>query len=198
MWYNETEVNDVNLPNRLTMFRILLIPLLIALHLISNGDILWFFLMGGVFAIASATDFLDGHLARKHNLVTTFGKFMDPLADKLLVMAALLLLTDVQSDKPWMWMPYWVPLIVLSRELVVTSIRLVAVGDGKIIAASILGKAKTFVTMAAILYYFFAMPWNIPVLNIAGYVLVGLSVLLTLWSGIDYFLQNQNAILASK
>jgi CDP-diacylglycerol---glycerol-3-phosphate 3-phosphatidyltransferase len=191
-------VNAVNLPNRLTMFRIILIPFLIALHLISNGDYGWFAGMGIVFAIASATDFLDGHLARKHNLVTTFGKFMDPLADKLLVMAALLLLTAVQNEKPWMWMPYWVPLIVLSRELVVTSIRLVAVGDGKIIAASMLGKAKTFVTMAAILYYFFVMPWNVMGLNIVGYVLVGASVLLTLWSGIDYFLQNKAAIFASK
>lgn len=180
------------------MFRIVLIPFLIALHMFSNGDYLWFVVMGIVFAVASATDFLDGHLARKHNLVTTFGKFMDPLADKLLVMAALLLLTDVQSDKPWMWMPYWVPLIVLSRELVVTSIRLVAVGDGKIIAASMLGKAKTFVTMTAILFYFFAMPLNVELFNILGYVLVGASVFLTLWSGIDYFLQNKAAILASK
>jgi CDP-diacylglycerol--glycerol-3-phosphate 3-phosphatidyltransferase len=188
----------MSLPNRLTMFRIVLIPFLIALHLLSNGDYGWFAAMGAVFAIASATDFLDGHIARKHNLVTTFGKFMDPLADKLLVMAALLLLTSVQTDKPWMWMPYWVPLIVLSRELVVTSIRLVAVGDGKIIAASMLGKAKTFVTMTAILYYFFVMPWNVFVLNILGYGLVGGAVLLTLWSGIDYFLQNKSAILASK
>lgn len=188
----------MSLPNRLTMFRIVLIPLLIALHLFSSGDYVWTVAMGVVFAIASATDFLDGHLARKHNLVTTFGKFMDPLADKLLVMAALMLLTAVQVDKPWMWMPYWVPLIVLSRELVVTSIRLVAVGDGKVIAASILGKAKTFVTMGAILYYFFVMPLNIAFLNFVGYGLVGISVLLTLWSGIDYFLQNKAAIFASK
>jgi CDP-diacylglycerol---glycerol-3-phosphate 3-phosphatidyltransferase len=188
----------MNLPNKLTMFRIILIPVIIAIYLIKSDAYFWYVLMGIVFVIASFTDFLDGYLARKYNLVTTFGKFMDPLADKLLVITALLLLTDNQVAQPSMWMPFYVPLIIVARELIVTSIRLVAVGEGKVIAASNLGKAKTAVTMVAIIVYFFLMPFDLLYINLIGYGLVGFSVILTLISGIDYFVKNRQAILSSK
>jgi CDP-diacylglycerol---glycerol-3-phosphate 3-phosphatidyltransferase len=188
----------MNLPNKLTMFRIILIPVIIAIYLVRSDAYYWYALMGVVFVIASFTDFLDGYLARKYNLVTTFGKFMDPLADKLLVITALLLFTDNQAAHPSMWMPFYVPLIIIARELIVTSIRLVAVGEGKVIAASNLGKAKTAVTMIAIIFYFFIMPFDFLWFNILGYGLVGLSVILTLVSGIEYFIKNRQAILSSK
>ncbi|MFA5037671.1 MAG: CDP-diacylglycerol--glycerol-3-phosphate 3-phosphatidyltransferase, partial [Candidatus Izemoplasmatales bacterium] len=169
----------MSLPNKLTLFRVVLIPVMVIIYLLRNylaGSTFW--LMGAIFVIASFTDFLDGYIARKHNIVTTLGKFMDPLADKLLVMTALLILADLYaSGMTQMWMPFWVPLIVLSRELIVTSIRLIAVGDGKVIAASKLGKYKTASTMIAISVYLFIIPFNILAFNIIAWVLMGVAVI---------------------
>lgn len=190
----------MNLPNQLTLLRILLIPVLIVLYLMKNliGEIT-LPIIGVIFIIASFTDFLDGYIARKRNIVTTFGKFIDPLADKLLVITTMLLLTDYYlTVQPSMWMPIYAVLIVIARELIVTSIRLVAVGEGNIIAASTLGKAKTAITMIMIVYYLFLMPLNFVVLNIIGYVLVGFALLLTLISGFDYYWKNRFAILQTK
>lgn len=188
----------MNLPNQLTMFRIILIPVFILLYVLKDliGPTV-FYWIGIVFIIASLTDFFDGKIARKRNLVTTFGKFIDPLADKLLVMAALLVLSDNFKDNPTMWMPFWVVVIILSREFIVTSIRLVAVGEGKVIAASSLGKYKTATTMVMIIYYFFLMNLNIPVIHVIGIILTGISVALTLISGTDYLLKNKHLIFES-
>lgn len=158
------------------------------------------YILGTVFLVASITDFFDGYLARKYNLVTTFGKFVDPLADKMLVISALFVLYDMYARAGFSmtyWMPFWVVLIIVIRELLVTSIRLVAMQDGKVVAASRLGKYKTFATMATITYYFFIMPIDSEWVQNIGVFLVALSVLFTLVSGLDYLLKNKAIILKS-
>jgi len=142
-----------------------------------------------IFCIASFTDFLDGYLARKNNLITTFGKFMDPLADKVLVLAALMIM--LESNK----IPGWVVTIILAREFLVTGIRLVAVGENNVIAASKLGKLKTISQMIMIIVvllnnYPFSLI-NIPMDTILIYI----ACILTLVSGIDYFIKNRQIIL---
>lgn len=160
----------------------------------------YIYILGGIFVIASLTDFFDGYYARKYNMITTFGKFIDPLADKLLVITALMVLSNIYAitgSGYSFWMPFWVVLIVIVRELMVTSIRLVAMEDGLVLAASQLGKAKTFVTMGMISYYFFLMPIDTSAIQIIGIVLVVLSVILTVVSGIDYFMKNKTIITKS-
>ncbi len=189
----------MNLPNKLTMIRIIIIPLIVVIYLLK--DILpnsFLIVIGVLFVLASITDYLDGKLARKLNLVTTFGKFIDPLADKLLVLSTLLLLSNYYAENFTglsMWMPFWVVLIVLARELIVTSIRLVAVGEGLILHASKWGKYKTATTMVTLAYYFFIMPFDTNLINLIGIGLVSISVLLTIGSGVDYFVKNKAMIL---
>ena len=188
----------MNLPNKLTMFRIILIPVLIIVYLFKGIlGVNTFWILGIIFVVASVTDYFDGKIARERNLVTTFGKFIDPLADKLLVLAALLILSDNFLSNPYMWMPFWVPIIILSREFIVTSIRLVAINGGKVIAASKYGKYKTAFTMMTLVFYFFVMPLNISWITFIGIVFTIISVLLTIFSGLDYFLKNKNIILES-
>jgi CDP-diacylglycerol--glycerol-3-phosphate 3-phosphatidyltransferase len=190
----------MNLPNRLTLMRMIIIPIIVVIYILKDyiGDAT-LPIIGVLFVLASITDFLDGYIARKNNMVTTFGKFMDPLADKLLVLGTLLILSNVYTtyyiNTTTMWMPFWIVFVVLARELIVTSIRLVAVGEGKILHASKLGKYKTAFTMIAIVYYLFVMPFDIEVVNIIGMVLINISVLLTIWSGFDYFIKNKEFIL---
>ena len=126
----------MNLPNKLTMLRIILVPVVMALLLSGHN-----FIATVVFAVASITDFLDGYLARKYNLVSSFGKIMDPLADKLLTIAAMVMFCQ------WDIFPAWALMIVLTREFAVTGLRLVAVGKGTVIAAGWSGKVKTASTM---------------------------------------------------
>ncbi len=194
----------MNLPNKLTMLRIFIIPVIIVIYILRHtlGD-LTLYLMAVLFILASVTDYFDGYLARKLNIVTTFGKFIDPLADKLLVVTMLNILTHLYTSAVgqvplYMWMPFWVVIIVIGRELTVTSIRLVAVGEGIILHASKLGKYKTAFTMLTITYYLLIMPINTSVINIIGVVLTLISVILTLVSGIDYYLKNKNIILKSR
>ena len=149
----------------------------------------WWIVLPILFIIASFTDFLDGYIARKYNLVTTFGKFIDPLADKLLVMAALLLLNDFGI------IPIWITIVILSREFIVTGIRLVAVGAGKVIAASNLGKYKTASTMIALVILLFAPLY--PDLEFYGLVILYIGLALTVISGIDYFIKNKEIIMES-
>ena len=191
----------MNLPNKLTMGRMFMVIIFIILYLLKDviGES-YIYILGGIFVIASLTDYFDGYLARKHNLVTTFGKFVDPLADKILVISALVVLHDIYALSGFtlsFWMPFWVVLIVVVRELLVTSIRLVAMEDGKVVAASNLGKYKTFATMGMITYYFFIMPIDTEVVQIIGIIFVGISVILTLVSGIDYFIKNKSIITKS-
>ncbi len=143
------------------------------------------YILVGIFMLASLTDYFDGYLARKNNMITTFGKFLDPLADKLLVMFALLILLDIG------FIPMWIVLIILAREFIVTGIRLVAVNEGTVIAASQLGKYKTVTTMLGIVLLLFHI-------EMIGLIILYIGVALTIISGIDYFWKNKTAILASK
>lgn len=185
----------MNLPNKLSLFRVVLVPVLVVLYylgarenFISNPEI-FDYLLAPVFIIASLTDFLDGYLARKMNLVTVFGKFIDPLADKLIVMAALLILNDAGV------LPVWITVVILSREFIVTGIRLVAVGDGKVIAASNLGKYKTASTMIGLILMLLAPV--IPVFEVIGFWTIVVGMALTVISGIDYFVKNKEIITSS-
>ncbi len=204
----------MNLPNKLTLMRILLIPVMVVVAYIEYLNTHYVFgcvtianlIMVIIFAVASFTDFLDGFIARKYNLVTTFGKFADPLADKLLVMAAMLILAAQGV------LPYFIPIIVLSREFIVTGIRLVAAQKGSVIAAGKMGKYKTAITMVAIIVLFFHNidlvtlefgfnPFNIftfefPVYSV-GSILIYLGLILTIVSGIEYFYKNRKIILES-
>ncbi|MCL2522119.1 MAG: CDP-diacylglycerol--glycerol-3-phosphate 3-phosphatidyltransferase [Erysipelotrichales bacterium] len=197
----------MTLPNKLTLLRILMIPVMVILyyipvlheHFLFDRLPLAFVLAGSVFVLASLTDFLDGYLARKLNLITTFGKFADPLADKILVMAALLILADAQI------VASWVIIVILAREFIVSGIRLVVLErkdeNKKVIAANKLGKYKTVMTMLAIIFLFFTVNLDsaegVQVLKITGDVLIYLSLVLTIVSGIEYFWQNKEAILES-
>lgn len=185
----------MNLPNKLSLFRILIIPVFVILYYLDSpvsGYSIFSYWLAPLFIVASLTDFLDGYIARKHNLVTVFGKFIDPLADKLLVMTALILLTPHQ-------IPYWITILILSREFIVTGIRLVAVGDGKVIAASKLGKYKTATTMIGLIVLlmvpYFANNATL-VVNIGQWIIY-VGAALTLISGIDYFVKNRHIIMES-
>ncbi len=186
----------MNLPNKISMIRIFIIPIMVvAYYLVPdtipigyNVNLLWY-LVPGLFVIASITDFVDGYIARKYDLVTTFGKFIDPLADKLLVMTALLLLT-VDGI-----IPVWIVITILSREFIVTGIRLVAAPTGKVIAASKLGKYKTATTMVAlVLLLMFKFD---EVFELYGMILLYIGLVLTVVSGIEYFWKNRHIIAES-
>lgn len=187
----------MNLPNKLTIFRILLVPIMVIVPFIPiSGDFYgipytWI-IIDVVFILASLTDKLDGHIARSRNQITTFGKFLDPIADKILVLAAMLMLVEASR------LPAWIPIIVLFREFLVSGFRLVAVGNnGNVIAASIWGKIKTVTQMFALILAlvdinaYGAFAWNkltgfSLVLNIASTVLMTISVIATIFSGYDY------------
>ena len=147
----------MNLANKLTIFRIILVPIMVIIPFIGiDGEMfgipVMYLIMDFIFIIASITDKLDGYIARSRNQVTTFGKFLDPLADKILVLAAMILLVEMGK------LPAWIPIIVLAREFVVSGYRLIAVEKGgKVIAASIWGKLKTVTQMIAIILAFVDM-----------------------------------------
>jgi len=190
----------MNLPNKLTIFRILLVPVMVIIPFLGiKGDVLGvpisYLIMNLIFIVASYTDHLDGKIARKNNLVTTFGKFADPLADKILVLAAMLILVETGN------LPAWIPIIVLFREFVVSGYRLIAVEKGgKVIAASFWGKLKTVTQMIAIILMFiningtnifgnfvFGNLTGIElIINILTTVLMLASVVATVFSGWDY------------
>ena len=180
----------MNTPNKLTVLRMILVPVFMVLMMFNTFACQMAGLL--VFIIASVTDWLDGYLARRDNLVTTFGKFMDPLADKMLTTAAFLVLMERG------YISSWVLLIVLGREFVVSGIRLAAVGEGKVIAASWWGKIKTVAQMIAIIVSIIVM--NIPGFD-AAYVLINIlvwiSTVLTLVAGIEYVVKNKDFIKVS-
>ncbi len=167
---------ELNLPNVLTLLRILLVPVLVVALLdgTSNGDLL----AAIVFALASATDAMDGYLARSRNAITTFGKLMDPIADKLLIIAALVAL--VSQDR----LAAWVAMVIIARELTVTITRMQATQQGVVIAANSWGKAKTIVQVAAI---FCVIAFGNPANPAWVDGLVYGAVAITIVSGIDYF-----------
>lgn len=192
----------MNLPNKLTMIRIFIIPFIVIIFFLNKQidkvlDNLSLYIMGVLFIAASVTDYFDGKIARARNIVTTFGKFIDPLADKLLVTTTLILLSNyyyLNLNGLFMWMPFWVVLIVITRDLIVTSIRLVAINEGTIVAAKWSGKIKTAFTMLTIVYYFFIMPFGGDVISIIGMIMTIIFVLLTVYSAVDYFLKNKDII----
>ena len=166
----------LNLPNALTVARILLVPVVVAALLVEtpNGSLV----AAAVFAIAAASDVLDGRLARSRQIVTTFGKVVDPVADKLLVIAALLALVSLDR------LAAWVAMVIIAREFAVTALRVAVQGQGYLIPASPYGKAKTVVQVVTIFALILASD------PAAGWVqaLLGVTVVITLLSGVDYFL----------
>lgn len=192
----------MNIPNQITISRILLIPvfMLFMLNDFGWGDMTLFgatlpvshFIGALIFIFASLTDWVDGFYARKYNLVTTFGKFLDPLADKLLVSAALIILVELG------FAPAWIVIIIISREFAVTGLRLVLAGEGEVVAAGGLGKIKTTAQILAIasllLYDMIFTLAGIPF----GMIMLYIALIFTVWSGWDYFYANRKALLASK
>lgn len=174
----------MNLPNKLSLTRMALIPLMVVLMYPNNT--VCNLLAALVFALAAFTDYLDGHIARKQNIVTDFGKFIDPVADKLLNLSALIML--IQHGV----MPAWVVVLILARELCVDGLRMVAVGHGKVIAAGQLGKIKTVSQIALVLWLMLS---HQPVLgHWLSLILTAWVLVITLWSGIDYFLKNGSCL----
>ena len=187
----------MNLPNKLTVFRIILVPIMVIIPFLGiNGDLLgipveWI-IIDIIFIIASLTDKLDGFLARKNNQVTAFGKFLDPLADKILVLAAMMMLVEEQK------LPAWIPIIVLAREFMVSGYRLIAVEQGgEVIAASKWGKLKTVTQMLAIILAFLdlnafgdcftgTLQGGNLILNLIVTIMMIIQVIATIFSGIDY------------
>ncbi len=177
----------MNLPNKLTMFRVILIPFFIVFLLIPIPPYdKWIAL--AIFVIASLTDLLDGKIARKYNLVTNFGKFMDPLADKLLVCSALICL--IELDK----IPSWMVIIIIAREFIISGFRLVASDNGVVIAASYFGKFKTTFQMLAVCL----MIADLPALHVVTQVVLWIAVILTVVSLIDYLVKNKSVMKENK
>lgn len=174
---------NMNIANKLTLLRILMIPVFVFMLL--SGYSLWAFIF---FSLASFTDFLDGYLARKHNLITNFGKFMDPLADKLLITSALICFVELGV------LNSWVVIIILSREFIVSIFRAIAAADGIVIAASWWGKAKTISQMFMVILLLlnnYPFEWiNFPM----DQVLIVLATVLTVISGYDYIVKNKQVL----
>lgn len=186
----------MNLPNKLTVFRVILIVPFVLVMLGSYAEWPWYmalfggiagyadYIALGIFIIASLTDLLDGRIARKYNLVTNFGKFMDPLADKLLVCAALICL--VEMDR----IPAWIVIIIMSREFIISGFRLVAADNRVVIAANYWGKFKTTFQMVMVCL----MIANIDALAVLTQLVMWIAVLLTVISLIDYMAKNKNVL----
>ena len=171
----------MNLANKLTMLRILMIPIFVVFAVMK---LQWAqYVALGVYTIACLTDMLDGKIARKRGLVTDFGKFADPLADKMLVTAAMLWFVEIGQ------MPAWVLLIVLVREFAVSGLRMVAGPKGKVIAAGWSGKVKTFSTMVGL-----CIMMALPQVEIISTIVMVMIVATTVYSGVEYFIQNWNCL----
>ncbi len=163
--------------SKITLLRVAMIPVFMVVLLLGFN---WAALI--IFAVASLTDFVDGYIARHYNQTSDFGKFLDPLADKLLVTAAMLIFVQ------WGRMPAWAVMIVLAREFAVSGLRMVAASGGKVLAAGWSGKVKTFSTMVGLcVMMVFSVAW-------LDWAIIAVIVLTTLYSGIEYFVQNWNVI----
>lgn len=175
----------MTLATKITLIRVAFIPAFMVLMYVSGGEsnvLAWVSL--AVFIIACLTDFIDGHIARKYNQISDFGKFLDPLADKLLTIAAMVMFCQ------WGRMPAWALMIVLTREFAVTGLRLVAVGKGNVIAAGFSGKVKTASTMVG-LCFMIAFPGVLWLDTLVNAVIV----VTTLYSGVEYFVKNGSCLL---
>ena len=176
----------MNLPNKLTVLRVLMIPFFVLFALLEVVPGSSSYIAGGIYVIASLTDLLDGKLARKYNLVTDFGKFMDPLADKLLVCSALICLVSMER------LPAWIVIVIISREFIISGFRLVALDNGVVIAASYWGKFKTTFQMLMIIVLFLDLGG---VFDLIGEILIWAALILTVVSLVDYLVKNKNVIL---
>ena len=166
--------------NKLTLCRVVMIPIFLVLLYVDFTGHLWAAL--AVFILASVTDFIDGYVARHYHQITDFGKFMDPLADKLLVMSAMAWFVEVG------WMPAWAFFVVIARELAVTGLRLVAVEQGRVIAAAKSGKVKTACTMVGIILMLIFPNVTLRL------VCVAVILVTTIYSGIEYFVKNKDVL----
>ena len=174
----------MTLASKITLIRVAFIPLYMVFMYQSGGQVnIWMWLSLATFIIASLTDFVDGQIARKFNQVSDFGKFLDPLADKLLTIAAMCMFCQ------WGRIPAWALMLVLAREFAVTGLRLVAVGKGKVIAAGWSGKVKTACTMVGL-----CIMMVFPVLEIVTTLVITVIAVTTVYSGVEYFVQNWNCL----
>jgi len=178
----------MNLPNKLTILRVILIPFFVFFLISPFFDGYGNYIALAIFIIASLTDMADGKIARKYNLVTNFGKFMDPLADKLLVCSAMICLVDLEL------IPVWVVLIIIAREFIISGFRLVASDNGIVIAASYWGKFKTTFQMLMVIVIIFNINLQLGWLNILGTILIYVALVLTVVSLIDYIAKNKETL----
>lgn len=179
----------MNLPNKITIFRVCMIPVFLIFMLvpgIPGGN----YIATAVFAIACASDALDGHIARKHNLVTNFGKFMDPLADKLLVCSALICFVALS------YMPAWIVIVIIAREFIISGFRLIASDNGVVIAASYWGKFKTIAQMITCILLIVQLPFGW--IEVVEQVFIWLSLVLTVVSLCEYIWKNRNVLKETK
>ena len=180
---------QMNWPNRLTILRIFMVPLFIIFMLTELGGAAHNEIAGVIFIVASLTDTLDGYLARKYNQITVFGKFMDPLADKLLVCSALICLVDLHR------IPTWVVIVIVARDFIISGFRLVAAEKGTVIAASWWGKVKTAVQMVMVILVVFDLGG---VFKTIEQVLIYAALVLTVVSLCDYLYKNRKVLEESK
>ncbi len=187
-------MKKMNLPNKLTIFRVILIVPFVALLLGGHGG--WFgpntmltdLAALAIFIVASLTDLVDGKIARKYNMVTNFGKFMDPLADKLLVCAALIALVELGR------IPAWVVILIISREFIISGFRLIASDNGVVIAASYWGKFKTTFQMLMVCFMIADLGWIHPAFTVLTQVLMWVALALTVVSLVDYLVKNKDVM----
>lgn len=170
--------------SKITLVRVAFIPVYMALMYISGGvPGIWLWLALAVFILAGVTDFVDGIVARKYNQITDFGKFLDPLADKLMVIGAMTIFCQ------WGLLPAWALMIVLTREFAVTGLRLVAVGKGTVIAAGWSGKVKTASTIICLCIWM-----AFPTSQMIGWIATAVIIATTVYSGVEYFMQNRKCL----
>lgn len=182
----------MNLPNKLTIMRVILIPFFVFFMLAPYFEGYGNYIAVAIFIVASLTDMLDGKIARKYNLVTNFGKFMDPLADKLLVCSAMICLIEKGS------LASWIVIIIIAREFIISGFRLIASDNGIVIAASYWGKFKTTFQMLMVIVIIFNINLQLGWLNILGTILIYVSLVLTVVSLIDYIAKNKDVLKDQK
>ena len=176
----------MNLPNKLTIFRVILIPFFVAVLMTDCLGAASKWVALAIFVVASLTDLLDGKIARKYNLVTTFGKFADPLADKILVISAMICLVELQR------LPSWIVVIIVAREFIISGFRIIAAEKNVVIAASYWGKFKT--TFQMIMVIMMLADLDLPGWQISSMVIAYIALILTIVSLIDYIIKNRTVM----
>ena len=180
----------MNLPNKLTMFRVVLIPFFVFFLLAKPAGEASQYIALVIFIVASLTDWFDGRIARKYNLITDFGKFMDPLADKLLVCSAMICFVELSK------LPAWIVVIIIAREFIISGFRLIAADNGVVIAASIYGKFKTVFQMVMIIMLLIDI--KSPVYSTLTKIVIYIALIMTVVSLVDYLYKNRGVMKAQK